>query len=63
VDAFFTRTPDRVWEEYKVAVTLIDSYDAWLESLRHGNKKPWKPPEFKPGTGRATRRRIDGTPY
>jgi hypothetical protein len=62
VDAFFARTPVRVWEEYKVADALIDSYDAWVDSVRHGNKKPWNPPEFK-AVERPVRRRLNGTPF
>ena len=62
MDAFFRRTPIRVWEEFKVANAIMESYDAWIESLRRGNKRPWKPPDFKPAatTGR---RRINGDAY
>ena len=56
VDAFFHATPVHVWEEFKVANAIIDSFDAWKES---NSKEPWKPPEFKPVTG-GGRRRLSG---
>ncbi len=59
MDAFFARTPKRVWEEFKVANVLIESYDQWLESVRKGNKKDWKPPEFS-ATVKGGRRRLSG---
>lgn len=62
VDAFFARTPFRVWEEYKVANAIIESYDAWLESVRHGNKRKWQPPEFK-ALVKGKRRRLNGETY
>ena len=62
MDAFFRATPARVWEEFKIANTIIDSYDAWRESVRNGNKKPWRPPEFKAKSATG-RRRLSGGAY
>ena len=64
VDAFFARTPLRVWEEYRVAAAIIDSYDEWFESLKRGNTRRWTPPDFKPIAPRGTgRRRLNGEAY
>jgi len=62
IDAFFRVTPSHIWEEFKVASFINDSYDSWLESVRHGNKKPWKCPDFSTRKKNA-RRRLNGTEY
>jgi hypothetical protein len=63
VDAFLNAIPASKWQELKVAKAINDSHDDWLEAVRNGYKKPWKPPTFEAAPARGGRRRLGGTPY